>query len=359
MKIAVVIDTWFPAIGGGQVNVWEISKRLAKKDFEIDILTRNNGEDNLKKIKYLKINKYGKVSRPESIPARLLFIFWLFFFLLKNKYDIIHVHPFLPALVCSLAGFIKRIPVVFTVHGTRLFDKAIKLSFGILLEKLILFKIPYTKVISVTRAFSSISNVNKNIIVIPNGIDVEKFDEVNVKKAKFPKIIWVGRFDKVKRVEDLIKASQIVSKKIKDVKCFLVGYGYEEKNLKKLKKDLNAKSIVFVGRLTEKELIRQYKSSHLFVLPSSSEGQPITLLEAQAAKLPVIATNVGGIPEIIKNKVNGMLVESSDPQILSGAIMQVLENPNDYGENGYKMVKKYSWDNISVKTRQVYDSVSR
>lgn len=357
IKIAVIIDTWFPAIGGGQINAWEISKRLAKKDILIDIITRNNGKDNLKKIKYLNIYKLGPKSNPESSLGKASFLFRLFIFVLKRDYDLIHVHPFLPALSAKLLSLIKGKPIIFTVHGTRLFEKIPVYTPSRLLERFILTGINYNVQISVTRAFLKIKNINKNIVVIPNGINHKEFNQ-SVKKSQFFKIIWVGRFDPVKRVQDLILATYIASQKIANLKLVLIGYGYEKEKIKKLVKNLNLSNVDFKEIKERRELIKEYKSSHLFVLPSTSEGLPLTLLEAQAAGLPIVATNVGGIPEVVKNGENGILVPPRKPQLLANAIINALGDKKTFGENAFKNAQRFcNWEEIAKDTLKVYKNI--
>ncbi len=359
MKIAVVIDTWFPAVGGGQINAWEISNRLASKNVQIDVVTRNNGPDNLKKPKYLKVIKLGNKSNPESAISKILFSFNLIPFLVNRNYQLIHVHPFLPAPFVKVVGIIKKIPVVITVHGTRLFEKKLPITPSRFLEWIILTKIKYDLVISVTEAFKKIKNISRNIKVIGNGIDFKKFENIRVKKAPYPKILWVGRFDKVKRVDNLIMVTKDVIWEIPEAKLTLVGYGYEENNLKKLTNKLNLnKHVEFAGKKTGDDLIREYKSSHLFVICSDSEGQPLSILEAQAAYLPVVATKTGGIPEIVKDNVNGLLVPPNDYIALANAIIWCLTNKNNFGKSGYKSIlKHYSWEHISNLTKSVYQKL--
>src|SRR3989344_772688 len=360
MKIAVVIDTWFPAVGGGQINAWEISKRIAKSGHKIDIITRNNGGYKGEKVKNLKVLQIGSKSNPDDNLSRMFFLIRAFSLIRGENYDLIHLQAFLPGLLAPLIRYFLEKPTIFTVHGTRMFEKNPKLSFGFCLEKIILTKIKYDVQISVTKAFLKFKNVNENIKVIGNGIDLKRFDKVKIKKAPYPKILWVGRFDKVKRVDNLIMAMQDVVRDIPDAKLTLVGYGYEEKHLKKLAKKLNLnKHIEFVGKKTGDDLVREYNSSHLFVLPSSSEGQPLTVLEAQAAGLPIIAAKTGGIPEIVKDNVNGLLVPPNDLIALADAIIWCLKNKNDFGQKGHQMVAEMdSWDDIASKTLLNYQKLS-
>lgn len=359
MKVALIIDFWFPAVGGGQINSWEISKRITNKKMEIDIITKNCGNDNLEKIPNLRIYKLGPKTRPDNIFSEFYFLFKLFSFVLSRDYDLIHVHPFLPALPAKLLSMLKNIPIIITVHGTRLFEGETK-TLSRLLEKYILTGIRYDTQISVTKAFTRIKNVNKKITVIPNGIDTAKFDKLKVAKFPRPTILWVGRFDPVKRVEDLIVATKKLNKKIKTLQVILAGYGYHQESLKQKAKDLNLKNIRFVGLKTGDELIALYKKSHVFVLPSSSEGQPLTILEAHAASLPVVAANVGGVPEIVEDKRTGLLVPPKNPQKLAAAILSVLKNEASFGQNGHEFAKNfYSWEKAAKQTLKVYGSFSK
>ena len=357
MKVAVIIDFWFPAVGGGQVNAWEISKRIASRKIQIDIIARNCGEDNLEKIPYLSIYKLGFKTQPDNLLSEFLFLINLFFFLLKRKYDLIHVHPFLPALIAKPISVLKNTPIILTVHGTRLFEPEKKTPPRIL-EKYILSKIKYESVISVTKAFAKIPNVNKKITVIPNGIDTKKFEGRGEPKFSKPTILWVGRFDPVKRVEDLIMAVKILTKRIKTLQLLLVGYGYQKDKLEKLAEELKLPNARFLGFQKEDDLAVLYKKSHVFVLPSSSEGQPLTILEAQAASLPVVATNIGGIPEIIKDGENGYLIKPKNVHELAGAIAKAIFNRELLSKNASKNIKaNYNWDDAARKTKKLYISL--
>lgn len=361
VRVAVIIDTWFPAIGGGQINTWEISKRIAAKGIEIDIITRNNGAYKRNRIKNLKIYKLGSKAQPTDNISRLLFLVNAFFFIKKRNYDIVHLQAFLPGLLSPPIKHFLKTPTILTVHGTRMFEKNTNLSFGFLLEKFILTKIKYDTQISVTKAFMKFNNINKqsfstnkNIVYIPNGIDLQKFKNIKVRKAKYPKILWVGRFDPIKRVEDLISAMKTINIKIPEAKLTLVGYGQEEQKMKDLTKKLKVKNVQFVGKKEGIELIKEYKSSHVFVLPSSSEGQPLSILEALVCNLPIVATNVGGIPEMV-NKSNGILIQPNSINFLADAILDILQNKKHFKQS--VSLEDFSWHFAGTKTNQLYNSI--
>ncbi|MCD6399530.1 glycosyltransferase family 4 protein, partial [candidate division WOR-3 bacterium] len=137
----------------------------------------------------------------------------------------------------------------------------------------------------------------------------------------------------------------------------------EEKMIRTLiKKWSLEKYFIFKGKLPEKELLKEYKSSTLFVLPSLFEGMPLTLLEAWASSLPVIATRVGENPYLIKHRYNGWLVEPGNADELAETLKEVLNTPKQklkiVGERGYKIVKRvYTWDRVAENTLKIYRSI--
>ena len=120
MKVALLIDTWFPFIGGGQINSYEISKRIVKKGVSIDIVTRNLGLYDVKLPKNLKVIQLGTKMSSESTFSKIKFLIRSFVYIFNRNYDLIHVHAFLPGITARLLMVFKRIPAVFTVHGTSL-----------------------------------------------------------------------------------------------------------------------------------------------------------------------------------------------------------------------------------------------
>lgn len=355
MRIAVIVDGWFPSVGGGQINVWEISKRIASKNLQIDILTRNQGKDNLPKVKNLKIIQFGKVTHINNLPDQILFALKLIPFLLRQNYDIVHTHPFIPALTAKLVSIIKRKPIILTVHGTRLFSNQKKLSPGLVIEYLIIKVIRYDVVISVTLALEKLANPKQQVVVIPNGVDYQRFKNLKVKTVE-GKILWVGRFDPIKRVDILLKAYEKVKQVMPKISLTLVGYGYLENELKALSIKMKLQDIAFKGKLIGNDLFKEYKSSSVFVLPSDSEGQPITILEAQAAGLPVVAANVGGIPELIKNHKTGILVSPGNVKALVDGMLEALKNRKRMATS-VQNNKFTTWDSISKKTYRIYKDV--
>ena len=358
MKVAVLIDTWFPFIGGGQVNAWEISRRLAQKGVSIDIIARNNGKDQQAQVKNLTIYKLGPRSAPRNSLSKIIFLTRAFFFILKRDSDLVHAHAFLPGIVAKLLMIFKGVPAVFTVHGTSI-NTELNNPISRWLEKFILTQIRYSTQITVSRDFLKIKNINKKVIYIPNGIDTRRFDKIQVSKSQDPTLIFVGRLHPQKNLKSLIKAVSQVRQEIPRIRLLIVGEGDLKKELQEQVKRLNLnKNVKFLGEKIGDDLIRLYKSSHLFILPSIYEGQPLTLLEAWAAKLPIIVSKTGDCRYLVEDGINGYLINNPyDTEDIAELIVLTLRNKNleKMGQNGYNLVsERFSWEKSGEKTLKLY-----
>jgi len=301
---------------------------------------------------------------------RIIWMFELINEILKyhktEKYDLIYAHAYLPGIPVKLLDRILKIPVVYHIHGANNLEIG-RWNLIFLMEKILLTQIRYNLEISVSKNFLKYKNVNK-IKYIPNGVNVKIFEQGYKKfisynnKDEF-KILFVGRFDRVKGLHVLIETVTLLKNHLinKNAKFYLVGYGYDEDNLKNLIKKFNLENLIIIReKLIGDDLIKEYVTSDLFILPSLSEGFPLTVLEAWACKLPVLTTSVGELPYIIKDDYNGWLVSPNNVEELSKKLKYVLnldrKKLTEVGENGYKLVKeKYSWDEI---IKNIYDELT-
>ena len=312
----MLIDTWFPFVGGGQVHVKNLSKSLKSKNVKITLF---------------------------HSPHHNIFIrtFWNLFVIPQvilahksNRFDLIHAHAFSAAVPLKVLSTLLRLPSIFTVHGSHLMDTKAK---GVkpYLEKILLTKIRFTHQISVNKTFTKYPNVNKNISVIPNGVDIKAFNKVNVTKNKQFTLLYVGRIHPTKGINYLQDAMVKVHQK------------YPQINLK-----------LIIGQYQGRQLIKQYKKAHGFILPSLAEGQPLTLVEAWAAHLPVIATKTSGVKEIAANNKDAILIEpASTKQLIKAIIKLYLMKPQQtktLTQNGYSKAEELSWDKIALQTLNVY-----
>ena len=165
----------------------------------------------------------------------------------------------------------------------------------------------------------------KKIKVIPLGIDTNEFyhKKTGQKNKEFI-ILNIGRLITAKGQIYLIRACKILSEKGILYKCYIAGIGPLKEYLKEEIIRLGlSDSVNLLGRVYHEEVIDLFNRSDLFVLPSVSEGIPVVLMEALAMEVPVIASDITGIPEIVNNGENGLLVVPKDPEIIAGAIMRL------------------------------------
>ena len=211
--------------------------------------------------------------------------------------------------------------------------------------------------------------LDKNFFVIPNGFDQsilpkqtkdELRKEFGIKEDE-RLIIFVGSLRPVKGADYLIKAMEKIVQQRKDIRLFLIGDGEERDNLIKLSKDLKIeKHINFIGQVPNLEVQKYMKASDIFVLSSISESFGIVNLEAMAAGLPIVATDVCGISEIVEDKINGYLVESKNENQISNKVLMLLgdkELSEKISHTNQEKSRTYEWEPISNKIESIYSSI--
>ncbi len=285
----------------------------------------------------------------------------------KYPIDIVNAHWLVPSGVLSFyAERVYGIPVIVKLYGADLHLIKSKMTFlgkifaGILNNSTkIISNSSYTK--KLASAFLNISS-NK-INVLHDGVDVIRyFPRYKEKRQDQTKIILsCGRMVERKGFHYLIKAFYMVTKKHPSARLILVGDGPERPTLETEVRRLQIeKRVVFARNVSDAELFQYYKMSDIFVLPAiidangDTEGLGLVLLEAMASGIPVIGSDVGGIPDIISENADyGFLVPPANAEILAAKILFFLDNPekiSDFGKKGRKVVENlFSWQQIARK----------
>ena len=275
----------------------------------------------------------------------------------RGKYSIVHVHLFPANLFGSLASLFlpKNIKFIFSEHNV--YNRRRSFKIFKILDTFIYSR--YYKIICVSKQVQValiewLPNLQRKSVVISNAVPVP--DLSNWSPVKKYDVLFVGRLTKAKGVDILIKAINILKEKYqKEIKAAIVGKGYLEEELKELVKELGiGKEVEFLG--VRRDIERLMKSTQVFVLPSRWEGLPLTILEAMSSGVGIIATKVGGIPEVIEHEKEGILISPEDSETLAGAIAELLKDRElrvKLGINAYKKVKeKYS---IEVYTKNILE----
>lgn len=372
MKIGIVC---YPTFGGSGVVATELGKALAAKGnrvhfisyqqpFKLDLFSEN--------IFYheVKVTNYPLF---DYQPYELVLTSKLVDVVKFEKLDILHVHYAIPhASAAYMAQHILKseginIPFVTTLHGTDITLVGKDKSF----EPVITFAINESNAVtavseSLKQDTLSHFKIKRHIDVIPNFIclnDYQNLGEINSIRKKFAPtneklLIHVSNFRKVKRVEDVIRVFDIVRKKI-PAKLLLVGDGPERYRLEEFCREQKTCHLVhFLGKLKDTERILSI--SDLFLLTSSSESFGLAALEAMAAKIPVVSTNSGGIPEVNEHGFSGLLSDVGDVEDMAKNALIILSKEsvlNQYKANAFEQAKKFEIKNILPQYEAIYKNL--
>jgi glycosyltransferase involved in cell wall biosynthesis len=202
----------------------------------------------------------------------------------------------------------------------------------------------------------------KNCAYIPNGIEIQKFQKGTKSENIKTRFLFVGRLEKQKGVIYLIKAAKLLKDR-KDFEITIVGDGSESENLHKAVIKSNMEAMVkFTGRIDDRKLKEYYLGCDVFVLPSLWEGMPLTLMEAAAAELPIIACNIGGIPSFFTHEENALLIIPENVEALVNTMQRLIEDKQlskKIGSNARKLAEKFSWENSAKALNEIYFEVSK
>lgn len=205
----------------------------------------------------------------------------------------------------------------------------------------------------------------KRIEVIPNWFEIGKIENTvrshPLKNSTGSHILFVGRLHKVKRVDLLLRAFSILHKNDPNLQLYLAGGDDgEEQNLVALANSLGiSENVHFLGFINREAIFEIFGQSDLLVLPSKIEGNPRVLIEAMILQVPIVATNVNGIRDVVQHMQTGYLVDSSNPSELAHAIEYVLKNPEastDMVKRAYDFAKQnFSKEGAKLK---IYKEIS-
>jgi N-acetyl-alpha-D-glucosaminyl L-malate synthase BshA len=371
LKIGIVC---YPTYGGSGVVATELGKALADKGHEIHFITYSQpvrlGSVH-KRVRYheVVVSDYPLFIYP---PYELVLASKMVDVAKYEKLDLLHVHYAIPHASAAitakqvLAEEGIHLPVVTTLHSTDITLLGKDASF----EPVISFAI--NKSDAVTAVSNSLKNdtyklfgINKEIEVIPNFLNLEKTDfegrdELRSEYAEPNEkiLIHVSNFRPVKRIIDIIH----VFAKIKDQipsKLILLGDGPERSRAEQLCRELEmCDRVIFVGSV--KNPMELLNIGDVFMLPSESESFGLAALEAMSVGLPVISTNTGGLPEINRHGVTGMMSDVGDVEDMAKNVLFLLSDEKrlkKFKENARNRASDFSLEKILPMYERVYTSV--
>lgn len=383
MKIAIFSDTFFPQFNGVTTTVFQSAKSLIKQGHEVVIFTLSPDAK-----KYEEENDNLKIISLPNIPALIYpsLRFTLPFGFSLNKMrkfkpDIIHSHtPFAVGMEAVMCSKLFKIPLVGT-HHTFYDDylKHVKLDYG--WGKKLSWKITaayYNKcdmVLSPTKSLADAlaeNGLKKPISLLQNSIDMNLFKPVDSPEEKErlkenhgikgTSIIFEGRLSYEKSLDQVIRAFDLMLKKIPNLKLVLAGDGPEKGNLEKLAENLKIKeSVIFTGFIPYGEkVVGVYQANEIYITASKSENMPVSILEAMGCGLPIIAVKERGLSELIHDDTNGFFAKTDDPEDMAQKTLHLLSDPNllkKFGEESRTLALEYSHEHVASLLENFYKNL--
>ncbi len=370
---------YLPTFGGVEQVMVELAQRQVKQGHEVHVFCCDSDKNKRIKIKNeiiqgVHIHRFPywfRLSLSTFIWPSLL---WRF----KGDFDIIHTHVSGHAyiLFAGLISKFKKIKHIHTTHcpWTGAEFRPLVLKPFLFLNNMIFNKLSFKltdKIIAITPWELNILNKyikdRNKITVIPNGTDEILYKKIKnnqfKKKNKIKEkklVLFFGRLNPTKGPEMLAKAANNISKKRKDIA--FVWVGPDEGKAQEVKKLIKPyKNMKYIGPIRGKQKIAEmYQAADVYVLPSYREGLPLTLFEAMASGLPIIASPVNGVPYEMKQPENGFFADYGDIKTLEKNILKILDNSKlakQISENNFEKAKNYDWDIIYKKYMREYEKL--
>lgn len=387
MRIARIIEYFPPHIGGMERHGLILSQEQVKLGHEVDVFigyganlksdfrspTSRFQEVGLRMPKSdLKIYKMPLQFLPlYSKIRRLWFNIWAYFTIKrnhkKNPYDLIHLHgDFIESYFGGKLSKKIKIPAVLTIHAG--------LNKRLLKPKKAEYFKNISKIICVSEEIASdlksIGVSENKLAVISSGIYLSEFEKANKDKIadvrdKYSKpiIISVGALRLAKGFKYLINAFKKIKEKFNDATLIIIGDGPNRIELKKQAQGIDG--IHFLGRQDNDRVTEYLKAADVFVLASiftegDREGTSNSIMEAMASGLPVVATKIGGNSYLLKEGINGLLIEDKNSDELAGAVIKLINHPEIREKMKIKNledIKQKDWPIIAKKIDEIYQSL--
>jgi glycosyltransferase involved in cell wall biosynthesis len=380
-QLCIVTHTFLPHVGGIEKVVNEQSKRLRTRNFEPTIVTNRIGTpkryavDGVAVDCYESLNTGFRLGIPYSIPTVASFPTFL---KAVNSSKIVHAHghPYLTSLLAGKLAKKYSKPFVLTQHNTfieynNMFDKIERLNdlaVGVQTLK------DADKIIAVSTATKdyvlSLGAKPSKVKVLYNGVDLVKFHPMAGKREEMRRklgipldaivVLTVRRLVYKNGVDTLIEGANVAVRKNPRIVFLVVGKGPDSDSVKLKIHELGIeRNFLLAGFVSDENLPFYYNTADLFVLPSKSgEGLPLVALEAMACALPVVATDVGGIREVLMDDY-GKLVPPNQPGLLAQAILDFAAV--DFSQRKIElramMEEKFSWDANVERLVEIYEEL--
>jgi len=364
LKIGIVTPTYHPYPGGVPEHVYHTCVELGRLGHDVRVVTTHFGsgrapnEEQVVRIgRSVSIPANGSIC-PVAVDVRMRAKVRRM--LQAERFDILHLHePLMPTLCLAVLAE-AEVPVVGTFHannegalGYRLFRSYL----GHYIDKLdARIAVSAAAVQTVSRHFGG------EYTIIPNGVDIGRFSATaSARDERTFTILFVGRLEPRKGAKYLLRALPRILREVPRARLVVVGSGpmsgYYRSHLPEGVED----RVVFTGRVSGDVLTRHYAEADVFCSPAmGGESFGIVLIEAMAAGAAVVASDIAGYRDVVRDGATGLLVRRGDPDSIAAAIVRLArdgELRRRLIESAGSEVRQYSWDRVTGRISDVYKSV--
>jgi len=367
-SIAMILQRYYPHIGGAEIQLQRLIPHLQARGFNVSVVTRK--EKNLKSFEVVDgVSIYRVPSPGPKLLAGAIFTLLATRLLSRLRPDIIHAHEILaPTSAAFLTKYFHGWPFITTIHRGGVRGDIYKIKrrlFGMRRFNVLLQKVDAFIVISreIDDELAELNVPFEKRIFIPNGVDTEVFappssDQKTQLREQLlipfhaTVIVYLGRLVAEKRVDHLLRIWPQIKTAFPETLLLIIGTGSEETLLQGLAGD----GVRFTGQI--RDSVRYLKAADLYISPSSTEGLSLSLLEALSCGLPVLATSVGGARDVIQHNVNGYLIPPEDLSSLKNGLLTLLGDEalrTKLGQGGrQRIISDYSLDSVADKLSDLY-----
>ncbi|MCK4681177.1 glycosyltransferase family 4 protein [bacterium] len=364
MKIGIVTTTYHPYPGGVSEHVYHTCIELGRLGHDVRVVTTHfrsgrapNEEQVIRIGRSVPIPANGSIC-PVAVDVRMRRKVRRA--LLAERFDVLHVHePLMPGLCLAVLAE-AEVPVVGTFHannegalGYRLFRSFLDNYLDKLDARI---AVSAAAVRTISRHFGG------EYTIIPNGVDIERFSiTAPARDEETFTILFVGRLEPRKGAKFLLRAMPRILREVPRARLVVVGSGPMSGYYRSHLPNNVADRVVFAGRVSGEALTRYYAEADVFCSPATGgESFGIVLIEAMAAGAAVVASDIAGYRDVVKDGVTGLLVRRGDPDSIAEGLIRLArdgELRQRLTESAGSEVRQYSWDRVTGRILDVYESV--
>ncbi len=361
MRIVQACPYDWNAPGGVQTHVRQLASELRGRGHEVLVVAPGRGpaEDGVRLVgRPVRVPYQGTVAPISPWPATAVrtrrAVSWF-------RPDVVHAHEPLSPSVGMFAAWRSGVPVVGTFHAfserSRMFDVAAPTV------RPLWRRLAARVAVSEAAADFVRSRLHGRVVVVPNGLDVDAFASAEPAQGlpEGRRVLWVGRLDPQKGFAIALRAFELVAAELPDALLVVAGDGRDRAEVEALPPGVRDRAVM-LGAVAHEVLPRYHAACEVYMSPAiGQESFGYVLVEAMAAGVPVVASDIPGYREVDRDGENGLLVPPRDPVALAGALLRVLGDPGlaaRLGAAGRESAAAFSWDRVAGRIESIYTTVT-